>query len=93
VVLSNDDIVRAIQERDIIIDPLAPAQLEPFNTSAVDLRLGPIIRKPNADPIVHRLDAPYSKDYMARNSEMFDLTKQPYTLKPNTFVLGRSRSR
>ena len=89
-ILSNDDIAKAIEERDIVIDPLAPPELEPFNTSSLDLRLAPIIRKPNADPIVHRLDAPYSKEYMARNSETFDLTRQPYTLKPNTFVLGQT---
>jgi len=50
-ILSNVEIVRAIESKTIEIEPIAgldPA-LPPFNTSSVDLRLAPNISVPKKD--------------------------------------------
>lgn len=91
-ILSNADILEALNVGDIKIDPLAGRSLSapPFNTSAVDLRLAPTISVPHKQKgVSYRLDAPYDKEYMERNCQQVTISeKQPYPLEPGEFILG-----
>jgi dCTP deaminase len=63
----------------------------PFNTSAVDLRLGPEILIPKAGPAAFDLRQSGIKDFLTANSEKITITKdQPYSLKRGDFVLGKT---
>jgi dCTP deaminase len=96
-ILSNTDILTAIEAGDVVIDPLGgrdPTDA-PFNTSSVDLRLGPTISVPRQnDPISYRLDSQYSSEYIERNSDEVTLrADQPYRLRNGRFVLGQTLER
>lgn len=93
-ILSNVDIIDALNSGDIKIDPLVginPSK-PPFNTSAIDLRLAPTISIPYRKPCVsYRLDTGYDKEYMERNSETLTISNsQPYSLEPGQFILGQT---
>ena len=91
-ILSNRDVLAAIADGGIVIEPLAahdPGK-PPFNTTAVDLRFAPITVPRNL-PISQRLDRPYDPDFIARNSdEYYAKSGQPFTLEPNQFVLAHT---
>ncbi|HEY0613176.1 MAG TPA: dCTP deaminase [Candidatus Elarobacter sp.] len=97
VILSNVDIVAAIDAGDLAIEPLygRDPTAPPFNTSAVDLRLGTTILVPKADdPISHRLHLSYSADYIGRNADAHEITSdRPFTLRRDRFVLARTAER
>lgn len=97
VILSNVDILAAIDAGDLSITPLAgrDPSAPPFNTSAVDLRLAPTILVPKTgDPITYRLDASYSADYIGRNCDAHEITtERPYTLRRDRFVLAQTLER
>lgn len=92
-VLSNVEIVRALERQDFEISNLAgldPAQ-PPFNTSAVDLRLNPEIKIPSSKDFPAALDLtlPGIAKLWAKHSETREIAiDQPYKLKPGTFVLA-----
>ncbi len=96
-ILSNIEIVRAINLGKLKIDPIVgfdPA-LPPFNTSSVDLRLASRIVVPNQDDTVTLRP---SKGSLARiltsNAKQHDITPdRPFLLKPNCFILGQTRER
>lgn len=96
-ILSNTHILAAINAGQIVIDPLGGRDTSrpPFNTSSIDLRLGPTISVPKGDdPINIRLDRPYNREFYARNSERHEITNErPYNLEPNHFVLGQTLER
>ncbi len=94
-ILSNVEIVKAINCGEIIIDPLPidknPGR-PPFNTTSIDLRLGSKILVPNKEPLVLDPSQGGISNYIQRNSKHINLTKQqPYPLKPNEFVLGQTK--
>jgi dCTP deaminase len=97
VILSNVDILAAIDAGDLSIDPLAGRDpgAPPFNTSAVDLRLAPTILVPKqGDPITYRLDVSYSADYISRNCDRHEITRdRPFTLNRDRFVLAQTLER
>ncbi|MDP9105826.1 MAG: dCTP deaminase, partial [Candidatus Eremiobacteraeota bacterium] len=71
-------------------DPTAP----PFNTTAIDLRLGPTITIPKKLPVAQRLDQPYDSAYVAKNSDRYTCSStQPVSLDPNQFVLAQTIER
>lgn len=96
-ILSNTAILDAIDMGDLVIDPIAGRDVSksPFNTSAVDLRLGSTVTVPKrGDPVTLRLDRPYSSSYIERNCEQITTTEnQPYNLEPNQFVLAQTLER
>ncbi len=96
-ILSNVDIVAAMEAGDIVVEPLAGRDpgIRPFNTTTVDLRLGTWISVPRADiPATHRLDRAYDPDYIARNSEHETISaSRPYMLERDRFVLARTMER
>jgi dCTP deaminase len=96
VILSNLEILEALEAGDIVIDPLShrdPTEV-PFNTTAIDLRLAPTITVPRKLPAAQRLDAPYDAAYVARNSDQYQASAaQPVALEPNQFVLAQTMER
>jgi dCTP deaminase len=96
VILSNVEILDALAKGDIIIDPFDHTDPtdDVFNTTAVDLRLGPTITVPRKLPAAQRLDQPYDSAYMARNSDQYEASAaQPFSLEPNQFVLAQTMER
>jgi dCTP deaminase len=92
-ILSNVDILEAIDAGRISIDPLMGRDVSrpPFQTSAVDLRLDSTITVPRSTPMSHRLDRDYDRAYYAQNSDRYEITdERPYVLKPNFFVLAQT---
>lgn len=92
-ILSNLDILKAIDAADLSIAPLAARNPDqpPFNTSSVDLRLGPTIMIPRPGPYIHSLQTAYDPEFMRRNCEIVSLEQQPtYRLQPNTFILAQT---
>jgi len=93
-VLSNVEIIRCLNARLFSITPLAgkdPTQ-SPFNTSAVDLRLGDEILVPDESaPIQLDLRKPGIAQFWARHSKAHTITDaQPYSLKPNKLILAKT---
>lgn len=95
-ILSNRDIVEGIGKGFFAIEPLAgndPTK-EPFNTSAVDLRLGPQIQIPKKAPAAIDLRKEPIAPFLAKISDSCTLTQeQPFTLTPGRFVLGQTIER
>ena len=96
-VLSNVEIVKAIKDGLIKVDGIAgmdPSE-KPFNTSAVDLRLGSEISIPLDDaPVALDLRKPNIAPYLAKHSRKVEIThEQGYTLKPHQFVLANTVER
>jgi dCTP deaminase len=93
-ILSNTDILAAIDAGDVLVEPLGgrdPTDA-PFNTSSLDLRLARTISVPRQnDPVSYRLDAQYSSKYIDRNSDAVVLSAdRPYRLRNGRFVLGQT---
>jgi dCTP deaminase len=96
VILSNRQILEALDAGDIIIDPFTHRDVSapPFNTTAIDLRLAATITIPRILPAAQRLDRPYSAAYVAQNSDQRTATEdQPVALEPNRFVLAQTLER
>jgi dCTP deaminase len=92
-VLSNIEIVKAIEQGLLQIDPSPgndPSRA-PFGTTAVDLRLATEVLVPRPGPMAFDLTKPNIKDFLRAHSDRFTLTKdQPYRLRPNTFILANT---
>jgi dCTP deaminase len=97
VILSNVDILAAIDDNKLVIDPLGGRDVSrpPFNTSSIDLRLGETISVPKADaPIEIRPDRPYNREFYARNSTQHTISaERPYNLEPRVLVLAQTLER
>ena len=96
-VLSNVEIVAAINSKKIVIDGIAgtdPSE-KPFNTSAVDLRLGSELSIPLADaPVALDLRLPNIAPFLAKHSKKVVITNdQPHTLKAHQFILANTVER
>ena len=93
-ILSNINIIECIDKGLISISPFPNKnRLEsPFNTSAIDLRLGNEILLPSKDtPVALDLRDKGIANFIAKNSKRFTITEeQPYTLKANEFILGNT---
>jgi dCTP deaminase len=96
-ILSNSEIVAAINSKRIAIDGIAgldPSE-KPFNTSAVDLRLGSEISVPHMDaPVALDLRLPNIAPFLAKHSRGLSITdEQPFTLAPHKFILSNTHER
>jgi deoxycytidine triphosphate deaminase len=91
-ILSNIEIIRAIELGKIKIDQIANADpaLPPFNTSSVDLRLAPRIAVPQKDETVMlRPSKGRLASILTKNAEQHEITSErPFLLKPNCFILA-----
>jgi dCTP deaminase len=93
-ILSNSEIIKGLNSGLFSIQNIAgkdPTKA-PFNTSAVDLRLGDEILVPKAnDPVQLDLRKPQIADYWQKNSEKFILkNEQPFSLLPRQLVLANT---
>lgn len=71
------------------VDPTKP----PFNTSAVDLRLGDEVFEPDQVSTPSQLDLtiPGIAQHLANNGKSYKISQsQPYSLSPNKLVLART---
>jgi len=101
-ILSNREIHRALDERRLVITPEPSPRLPdeygsdcPYQTSAVDLRLAEEISCFNDDLA---LDINLSRGGFAKlfgsNSQSYRISEgQPFVLRPNRLVLGRTLER
>lgn len=94
-ILSNVEIVRCLNEGLFSISPMAGKDptTSPFNTSAVDLRLGDEILVPDDKSAPVQLDLSKSgiAQYWAKHSKSLKITNhQPFSLTPNKLVLART---
>lgn len=93
-ILSNVEIIRAIEDGGIVIRPFPfsdPGE-EPFNTTSVDLRLGNSLSIPDSTAVTVNPAKGGIAQYLARNSSHATITaNQPFILKPNQFVLGKTQ--
>lgn len=90
-ILSNTEILICIQKGLFTIEPLDvndPAE-KPFNTSAIDLRLGDEVLVPKSNfPIQLDLRKPGIAQFLHQNSDRHKISeKTPYSLKKDNFVL------
>lgn len=98
-ILSNVEIQRALDEKRLVIQPEPlPRRPEagrvcPYDTHAVDLRLGVEITTIKTGVFSWDLTTPGKlAEFIARNSDRVKLTsEQPFKLKPNRFVLGTTK--
>jgi len=95
VVLSNVDIVKALKSGLFEIEGLEysePSE-KPFNTSAVDLRLGSEVTIPHSDVPVHLAmgkGKPIANLWATHSKQIIITDDQPYVLKPHQFVLANT---
>lgn len=94
-ILSNKEIVTCIKKQYFDISPLEQSnnlRAAPFNTSAIDLRLGHEILVPKKDgPTQLDLSKPGIAAYLQENSTRHEITDhQPFSLKRDMFVLGNA---
>lgn len=93
-ILSNVEIVRCLNDGAFSIKPLAgtdPTQA-PFNTTAVDLRLGNEVLVPDeSSPVQLDLRKSGIAQFWATHSKAHQITQQqPYSLVPRKLVLART---
>ncbi len=97
-ILSNTEILKCLDRGDFEISPPPGTDTTkpPFNTSAIDLRLGTEIRVPKTpiQPVQLDLRLAGISNFLHDNTEKIIITKnQPYSLEPNKFILGQTFER
>lgn len=94
-ILSNIEIASAIRDGGIVINPppnLSDLSRPPFNTTSVDLRLGDTVSIPEPSAVTLNPSRGGIARYLASNSSHRTITSdQPFILKPNQFVLCKTR--
>ena len=95
-ILSNVQILDAIQKERVVIDPLTgkdPGD-KPFNTTSIDLRLSNQISVPKTAPAAFDLRNEGLAAFLAANSDHHEITvQQPFCLPPKQFILGRTEEK
>jgi len=95
-ILSDAKIIEALDRGHIVIDPRPhppPGDPDsPYNTTALDLRLGFVLAKPRRDkPITYDLSARSFKEFQDQDCAKIDLRETGcYVLRPNEYVLGHT---
>lgn len=102
-ILSNVEIHRALDERRLVIDPeplpRSPSTDKdsncPYQTSAVDLRLGDEISYFTRDLAlnINLTRGGFAKLFGPNSEQRKITTEQPYLLRPNHLVLGKTLER
>jgi len=97
VILSNVEIHRALDDGRLRITPEPTPRRPsiqhpdcPYNTSAVDLRLGRRLSIPTPGAYAYDLRRGGIAPFLAANSERIELTAGGYTIGPNQFILGQT---
>jgi dCTP deaminase len=102
-ILSNVEIFKALDDKRLIIEPEPSPRLSdvsqshsPYDTHTVDLSLGDEITIPEKGAqIIYDLSAPGKiADTIRKHSKLLTISElQPFELKPNQFILGKTRER
>ncbi len=96
-ILSNVEIVNCINKKLFSITPLdrLDPTSKPFNTSAIDLRLGDEILVPTStSPIQFDLRTGSIAKYWNDNSKKYQISDEnPFSLAPNKLILARTFER
>lgn len=96
-ILSNTEIQKAIDQGLLVIKPepaprkpsAASALSCPYDTTSVDLRLGPVLSVPIAGSFTYDLRIPGLANFLGRNCNHVAIDPQGgFALQPNAFVLG-----
>lgn len=92
-ILSNVEIVHALTSGILRIEDVAgkdPTR-PPFNTTSIDLRLGPNISVPKKQPVTLDLRSGSIASFLSSNSDRIVATEsQPYVLSPQQFILAQT---
>jgi len=97
-ILSNVAIHEAIDQGRLRIDPDPQPRIpsidqpaSPYDTTAVDLRLGSTLSKPIEGPFTYdlRRGQPLAR-FLAANCERHEIGAGGYALQPNEFILGNT---
>lgn len=96
-ILSNTEIVMCLRENRFKIDPISgldPSKA-PFNTSAIDLRLGNEVIVPDDNcPVQYDLRKGGIADFLTKHSQKYTLKEeQPFSLKPGKLILANTFER
>lgn len=93
-ILSNTEIEKAIVSGEIKITPLPHG---PYNTTAMDLRLGSILKIPKEQPVILDPSSGPLSELFAQNMNTKKLSESEgddnYTLEPNKFILAQTLER
>jgi dCTP deaminase len=97
-ILSNVEIQKAIDEGRLVITPdPQPRSPEypncPYDTTAVDLHLGPALSIPKTGSFAYDLRQPGFATFLSRNCDHVEITGGGYVLEPKKFVLGITKER
>lgn len=94
-ILSNVEIINCLRDEKFSIaglDSLDPTK-QPFNTSAVDLRLSDEIIIPKGDtPTQLDLRSGSIAAFLSKHSDSYKISEeQPYSLRPHKFILAKTK--
>jgi dCTP deaminase len=93
-ILSNTEILKCLDRGDFTITPHPgnDTTKSPYNTSAIDLKLGNEIRVPKApQPVQLDLTIPGISNFLHDHTELKIISNDsPYSLRPNKFILART---
>lgn len=95
-ILSNVELISAIKQGTLRIEGIAGTDptRPPFNTTSVDLRLGPNVSVPKKQAVALDLRNGSIASFFASNSERYVATEhQPYQLRPGQFILAQTTER
>ena len=97
-ILSNIEIQKAIDEGRLIITPDPQPRSPdlrgcPYDTTAVDLHLGPDLSIPRPGPYTYDLRQGGFATFLARNADHIVIPAGGYTLEPKQFTLGVTTER
>ena len=96
-VLSNQEILRCLQQGSIRIDPPPgnDPSTEPFNTSSIDLHLGDDVLTPKDEvPVQMDLRKGNIAEFLTRHADHHKISEQrPYSLPHGKLVLAKTRER
>jgi dCTP deaminase len=100
-ILSSTMLHKALDQKRIIITPEPSPRIPtigsdhcPYDTHSVDLTLAPELSIPTKGSYVYDLKGTGIASFLARNSSKHIIdADRPFSLEPNTFILGRTQER
>ena len=92
-ILSNLEVLKALEDGRLVIDPRP--DIQSFDTHTVDLTLDTYLSVPESGSFIVDFSSKGSvAELIQAHCEKFELTdKQPFPLEPQTFVLGQTREK
>ncbi|MHA1960824.1 MAG: dCTP deaminase [Candidatus Thorarchaeota archaeon] len=82
-ILSDNEVLKAIEEGAIVIDPYSPHLVGPCS---IDFRLDSVFRVYDSGPTVDF----QSKDSLDQSTRIVDTEGEPFEIRPGQFILGQT---